>query len=383
MNHDRHDNHAAKARPDSMTHRLHKLLWPAICAACVAANCSGQATAAPQEAARQALAALHPIDAHAHVLESDPAITRMLEQWDLHIVDILVVNDKDPAHGPLDRQRAAALAFIHSAHGHASLCTTFDPFRFSQPDFLKTTIDQLNQDFANGAIAVKVWKNVGMELKDSRGRYVMVDDPRLEPIFQDIAAHHKTLIAHQAEPDAAWAPDPKALDASYYAQHPEWNMSKIAGAPTKSAVLASRDHLLAENPKLRVVGAHLGSMESDVDLVAQQLDRYPNFAVDTAARVPHLTIQPRDKVRAFLIKYQDRVLYGTDIDVIHPGEVKPSIARWDKQLALDWRYFSTGDTFKYEGRMVKGLQLPLPVLSKLYHDNAVRWIPGLAPDGVH
>jgi predicted TIM-barrel fold metal-dependent hydrolase len=62
-------------------------------------------------------------------------------------------------------------------------------------------------------------------------------------------------------------------------------------------VLASRDHLLAENPKLRVVGAHFGSMESDVDLVAQRLDRYPNLAVDTAVRVPHLTIQPRAKVR--------------------------------------------------------------------------------------
>ncbi|HTF72291.1 MAG TPA: amidohydrolase family protein, partial [Edaphobacter sp.] len=117
---------------------------------------------------------------------------------------------------------------------------------------------------------------------------------------------------------------PKALDTSYYAKQPEWDMSKIAGAPTKSAVLASRDHLLAENPKLRVVGAHFGSMESDVDLIAQQLDRYPNFAVDTAARVPHLTIQPRDKVRAFLIKYQDRVLYGTDIGVLHRGEVQPS-----------------------------------------------------------
>ena len=366
-----------------MTHRLHRLLWPAICAACVAANCGGQATAASQEAARQALAALHPIDAHAHVLESDPAITRMLERWDLHIVDILVVNDKDPAHGPLDRQRTAALAFIHSAHGHASLCTTFDPYRFSQPDFLKTTIDQLNQDFANGAIAVKVWKNVGMELKDSSGRYVMVDDPRLAPIFQGIAAHHKTLIAHQGEPDVAWTPDPKALDTSYYAKHPQWDMSKIAGAPAKSVVLASRDHLLAENPKLRVVGAHFGSMESDVDLIAQQLDRYPNFAVDTAARVPHLTIQPRDKVRAFLIKYQDRVLYGTDSDVLHPGDVQPSIAQWDKQLALDWRYFSTGDTFQYKGRTVQGLQLPLPVLRKLYHDNAVRWIPGLAAAGVH
>jgi hypothetical protein len=366
-------------REDAMTYRVQSLLWPAVCAAVIAGSSSGQT--AP--GARRSLAGLHPIDAHAHVLQSDPALTRMLERWDLHIVDILVVNDKDPANGPLDRQRAAALAFIRSAHGHASLCTTFDPFRISQPDFLKTTIDQLNQDFASGAIAVKVWKNVGMELKDSSGRYVMVDDPRLKPIFQDIAAYNKTLIAHQAEPDVAWIPDPKAIDNSYYAEHPEWNMSKIPGAPSKAAVITSRDHLLAENPKLRVVGAHLGSMESSVDLVAQRLDRYPNFAVDTAARVPHLTIQPRAKVRAFLMKYQDRVLYGTDTEIIRRSDVKPSIADWQKQLAEDWRYFSTADTFNYDGHMVKGLQLPLPVLRKLYHDNAVHWIPGLAAEGVH
>jgi hypothetical protein len=65
-------------------------------------------------------------------------------------------------------------------------------------------------------------------------------------------------------------------------------------------------------------------------------------------------------VRAFLIKYQDRVLYGTDTDVIRRSEVRPSIAEWDKHLALDWRYFSTGDTVKYDGRMVKGLQLLCP-----------------------
>jgi hypothetical protein len=101
-----------------------------------------------------------------------------------------------------------------------------------------------------------------------------------------------------------------------------------------------------------------------------------------AARVPHLTIQPCAKVRAFLIKYQDRVLYGTDTDIIQRSDVKPSITDWDKQLAEDWRYFYTADTFNYDGHMVKGLRLPPPVLRKLYHDNAVHWIPGLAAEGV-
>lgn len=62
------------------------------------------------------------------------------------------------------------------------------------------------------------------------------------------------------------------------------------------------------NPDLRVVGAHLGSMENEVDEIEAHLQRYPNFAVDTAARVLSLVIQPRDKVRAFILKNQDRIL---------------------------------------------------------------------------
>lgn len=325
----------------------------------------------------RSLAALHPIDAHAHVRKNDPAFTAMLERWNLHILDILVVDDKGPTPLPLNQQRAGALNFIRSAHGHASLATTFDPFLFSQSDFLKNATEGINNDFTNGAIAVKIWKNIGMELKDKNGKYIMADDPRLEPIYRDIEAHNKTLIAHQAEPDVAWGPsNPNALDSSYYAKHPEWNMQKIPDAPTKKMILKSRDHLLALNPHLRVVGAHLGSMEGDVALVANTLDRYPNFAVDTAARVAHLAIQPSAKVRAFLIKYQDRVLYGTDIEFFDQSG-NTAVEEWEKQLALDWRYFATADTFEYRGHTVHGLYLPASVLKKLYHSNAVHWFPGI------
>lgn len=326
------------------------------------------------------LAALQPIDAHAHVWKTDAIFTAMLERWNLHLIDILVVDDKEPSRLPLDRQRTAALAFIQSAHGHASLCTTFDPYRFSQPDFVQTAINGLNRDFANGAIAVKVWKNIGMELKDSSGRYVTVDNPQFDAIFRDIEAHSKTLIAHQAEPDVAWGPpDPKALDAPYYATHPQWNMAKVPDALPKKTILASRDHLLAEHPHLRVVGAHLGSMEADVDQVAATLDRYPNFAIDTGARVAHLTIQPSPKVRAFLIKYQDRVLYGTDIAFFGKETGKAAVEEWEARLARDWRYFATADTFSYKGHTVHGLNLPSTVLKKIYHSNAVYWFPGVEP----
>ncbi len=365
---------------------LHKQLCLGIAALLLAGSCvHAEAKRAPlAESELKALSALQPIDAHTHFLVMDPSITQMLNRWDLHVLDILVADDKDAARGKLDAQRAAAFAFVRSAPGHAALCTTFDPFAFADPDFVPSAIAKLNADFANGAVAVKVWKNIGMELKDKTGHYVLVDDPRLEPIFKDISSHNKTLIAHQAEPDVAWGPpDPKALDNSYYAEHPEWNMQNIPDAPKKATVLASRDHLLAMNPGLRVIGAHLGSMETNVDLVAERLDRYPNFAIDTAARVAHLTLQPSAKVRAFFIKYQDRVLYGTDTDVITPQETGTAVEEYEKQLARDWRYFSTADHFDYDGRMVDGLHLPNTVLRKLYHENAVRWIPGILGPGAH
>ena len=149
------------------------------------------------------------------------------------------------------------------------------------------------------------------------------------------------------------------------------------GVPTKKQILDARDHLLAENPKLRVVGAHLGSMEDDLDGLGERLDRYPNFAVDTAARVVHLVVMPGDKVRAFLLKYQDRIVYGTDLEFSKDGNPQDAIQEWEEQYARDWRYFSTRDTFTYHGHKTQGLGLPPNVLRKLYHANAVRWFPGI------
>src|SRR5204863_1293726 len=189
-----------------------------------------------------------------------------------------------------------------------------NPYDFEDPGFSKRVICQLEADFAAGAVAVKIYKVMGMEMKSKAGKYVMADDPAFEPIYQDIAAHGKTLVAHLAEPDSCWQPPNKnSPDYSYYREHPEWYMYTKPDHPSKQAILQARDRLLEKNPKLRVVGAHLGSMEGSVDEIGRHLDRYPNFAVDTAARVVYFTLQPRDKVRQFLVDYQDRVLYATDL----------------------------------------------------------------------
>ena len=331
----------------------------------------------------KAFAALAPIDTHTHVAKGDPEFYAMLDRLNLHVLDILLVDDTDPYRKDLTRERQDAETVIAASQGHVSLCTSIDPFKFDDQDFSAAAIRGLNQDFAKGAIAVKIWKNIGMELKDKDGRYVLPDDPKFAPIYRDIASHNRTLIAHLAEPDEAWeAPHPNGLDSGYYKRHPRWYMYNKPGVPAKQQILDARDHILAQNPKLRVVGAHLGSMEDDLDGLGKRLDRYPNFAVDTAARVVHLAVMPSDRVRSFILKYQDRIVYGTDLgyssqapsgDTISGDTIKD----WEEQYARDWRYFATHDKFEYEGHPTRGLGLPLPVLHKLYHANAMHWFPGI------
>lgn len=321
---------------------------------------------------------IHLIDAHVHVYKDDPALGELLSQLDLHLLDILLIDDRYKFYKELEPQLSDVLSVANKHPGRVALCTTFSPYDFEQPGFKERVIRQLDENFAAGAVAVKIYKTIGMEIKTKEGKYLLPDDSVFDPIYEDIAAHDRTVIAHLAEPTSCWQPpNPDSPDYEYYKRypdeyaylHPEW--------PSKTEILKARDHMLEKHPKLRVVGAHLGSMEVDVEEIAKHFDRYPNFAVDTAARVQYLMIQPREKVRSFLIKYQDRVLYGTDM-VLEPQGNPVEVLNEGKEMYLrDWKYFASNDVVKDHGHDIRGLGLPPLVLRKLYHDNAVRWFPGI------
>jgi predicted TIM-barrel fold metal-dependent hydrolase len=350
-----------------------------------AAAAAGPAVNGPFTAAElRQFTALEPIDAHTHLYKPVPELYTLLQKLHLHLLDILVVDDAghgDPDTASMAVQRQRAWAVVHASGGRIALCTTFNPFRFNRPDFAAHAIQGINQDFRDGAIAVKIWKNIGMEIKDKHGNYVMPDNAALEPIYQDIALHHKTLIAHVADPDTIWAPpNPSAPDYHYYMENPELYMYNKPGAPSKQEILRARDHILQRNPDLRVVGAHLGSMEANLDELAARLDRYPNFAVDMAARMPYFEMLPREKAIAFLTKYQDRLIYGTDNTLPDVGDTpQETVQDMAEGYAHDWRYLATSDVVSYRDKKMEGLGLPVSVLKKIYHDNAVRWYPGIFP----
>jgi len=306
----------------------------------------------------------------------------MLNRLNLHIIDILVIdNHGNKVSASLPLERNAALSVIEPNRDRMVLCTSFDPYLFNRSDFARHSISEMNKDFTNGAIAVKIWKNVGMQLRDEKERYVLPDDPRFEPIYKDIADHNKTLIAHLADPNTLWAPpDPKADDYSYYMEEePWWYMYNKPDVHSKEEILEARDHFLEMNPTLRVVGAHLGSLEADFKDLGDHFDRYPNFAVDTAGRIPYFEMMSRDQAIAFITRYQDRLIYATDNDheFVPESEAKQTEKFWESAYANQWRYLATNDTVEYQGKPVQGLALPLPILRKLYHDNAVKWFPGV------
>ncbi|MGA8184566.1 MAG: amidohydrolase family protein [Terriglobia bacterium] len=339
----------------------------------------------PQEASDlAALARIGPIDTHAHVFVDSPAYYQMMMDLNLHIVDICVVGRANlPPSQSAEAQFKRAMAVHRGSQGRAGVCTTFNPYLFREKSFDQDAMKQLNGDFAAGAIAVKIWKNMGMDLKFPSGKYVMPDDPVFEPIYKDIAAHHKTMIAHLAEPDTCWESfaqmGPLNPDYNYYKKNPYWHFYGRKDVPSKAEILRARDHLLEMNPNLRVVGAHLGSMETNVDEIAKRFDRYPNFNVDTAARIHYLMLQPNPKVRAFLIKYQDRVCYGTDggLNQRNENDTTQVLKNWKYKYAMSWKYFATDETFEYRGFKVHGLKLPMSVVRKIYHGNAARLFPGL------
>jgi predicted TIM-barrel fold metal-dependent hydrolase len=231
-------------------------------------------------------------------------------------------------------------------------------------------------------VGVKVWKDIGMTFRDSLGNFIMIDDPRFDPVLKFIAKNNKTLIAHIGEPKNCWLPlDSMTVnnDRSYFKEHPQYHMYKHPDYPSYESLIAARDHMLAKHPDLRVVGAHLGSLEWSVDELAERLEQFPLFAVDVSARICHLQVQDRQQVKNFILKYQDRLLYATDIGISEKSNFEETKKRFQHEWETDWAYFST----EYEmtspsvNGLFKGLGLNEKILRKIYEENALKWYPGL------
>jgi len=316
------------------------------------------------------------IDAHVHLETYDESFVEVIRQNHMKLVTLVTRSNPQP-------EIEVEYDYAKTLHDHhpdqIAYATTFSMEGFGEPGWEERTLEWLEQSFDDGAVALKVWKDVGMTFRDTSGAFILIDDPRFDPIFDYVESREKTLVNHNGEPKNCWMPLDKMTvrgDSSYFANHPEYHMYLHSEYPSYEELIAARDRMLARHPGLKYVGCHLGSQEWDVEYLAQSLDQFPNLSVDMAARIPHFKVQERDKVRDFIIKYQDRLLYGTDIGIRGDGDPGWSAERARSILQQtwlnDWNYFTTDQIFTQNDKVeeYQGLNLPVSVLRKIYFENA-------------
>jgi predicted TIM-barrel fold metal-dependent hydrolase len=326
------------------------------------------------------------IDAHAHVIgiegEEETAFFEVLQGHNIKWLTIATVGTQ---WDWLQNEIETAVRLLPRHSGFLAWATSFNLENWNDPDWQQQSLLQIKDGFRKGAVAVKVWKEIGMVLRDPDSSFVMIDDPRFEPIFELIESRNKTLIAHIGEPRNCWLPlDEMTVnnDRAYFAENPQYHSYLHPEIPGYWKHIQARDNVLARHPGLRVVGAHLASLEWDVDSLARRLDLYPNFAVDMGARICHFQVQDCQKVRDFFIKYQNRLLYGTDLLVDKSNDsydLPALLEKMERTYEVDYRYFATCEEMtapEVDGPF-NGLALPREVLVKIFYENARQWFPGI------
>lgn len=319
------------------------------------------------------------IDAHVHV--HGPA-DRFMARAIRDNFRILTINVDDADYPPFPEQQRAAVSLRQRYPGRVAFAATFPIDHFDSPGWSDSVLGQLQAARNEGAVGVKIWKNIGMELRDVNGAWVMPDDPRLEPVIAWLEREHLVLLGHQAEPLNCWLPLERMTvrsDRDYFSAHPQYYMYRHPEVPSHDAILAARDRMLSAHPALGFDAVHLASLEWDVDRVAAFLDRFPNARVDMAARLVHLEYQAvgnADKVRQFLLRYQERVLYGSD-DAYGPEDSDASAAEVHTGWLEDWQFLATADLMHSQdfAPPFHGLHLPREVIDRIYRRNAQRLFP--------
>jgi len=250
--------------------------------------------------------------------------------------------------------------------GRFMVMTLIDWSKIDDPNFSQLMVRQLDDSVAQGARGLKIFKELGLGVRDASGKLIPVDDPRLDPIWDECGRLGIPVFIHVADPEAFFHP----IDASNeryeeLIEHPDWSFYGPQ-FPSLPELMAQRDRMFAKHPRTTFAALHFGSWPENLDFVEQTLEKFPNVMIETGAREGELGRQPR-RVRSLFLKYPDRIMFGTDEGASE--EMYHNYFRW---LETEDEYFPYAQ-YPAQGRwMIYGLGLPDEVLEKVYHGNAER-----------
>lgn len=312
------------------------------------------------------------IDVHNHQYDTSAAHLReLLTEMDALNMGILVDSPVDGGSG--DWVRTAVANFGAVGKDRFAPMTNIDYHNIDDPGYRDRAAREVEQDIRAGAVGLKVWKNLGMGLKDASGRLIAVDDPRFDAVFETCARFRIPVLIHTADPRPLFQPMDKYNERWLELKtHPGRNKSGSDG-PTWETLIGAQHNLFSRHPKTIFIAAHMGWLANDLGQLGALLDRLPNVYVEIGAISSELGRQPRF-ARSFFEKYQDRVLFGKDAYVV------PEYYTYFRLLETADEYFDP--TRRYHGLwQMYGLELPDPVLKKLYYKNALRIFPTLKRQG--
>lgn len=243
-----------------------------------------------------------------------------------------------------------------------------DYTHLDEPNYL---IEVLDEARAAGAKGVKVLKDLGLSVRDRRGKLVGIDDPRLDCVWEKAGQWGLPVAIHTADPDAFFARVDRHNERYLeLVVHPDWSFVG-KGFPGKSELLAQRNRVFERHPGTRFWGLHMANHSEDLDEVTEWMEKYPNLAVELGGRIAELGRQPRRASR-FLRQFQDRVMFGMDTKL-----TAESYRTYFRFLETEDEFFDYPG-YPWQGAWkIYGLNLSHEILQKLYHDNAAREL-GLA-----
>lgn len=270
--------------------------------------------------------------------------------------------------GGWDERLKESLAALDESHPGRFL--TFALMNFDgidDADWCRREVQRLEESFAAGAKGLKFHKGLGLSVRYKDGKLMPVDDPKLHPIWEACAKHGRPVMIHTADPAAFFT----ALDKNNERwhelnEHPAW-LFFGERFPKREELLAQLERVVASHPNTTFIGAHCGNHAENLAEVGRWLDQYPNFYVDIDARISELGRQPY-AARKFFIKYQDRILFGTDT-----APRREAFRIYYRFLETDDEYFDCAASHHLQGFwMIYGVFLPKEVLQKVYYQNAER-----------
>jgi predicted TIM-barrel fold metal-dependent hydrolase len=252
--------------------------------------------------------------------------------------------------------------------------------RLKESNYPQLQADAIEQAHRQGARGLKILKTLGLYLRQNitSGDLVKIDDPRFDPMWECCGQLNIPVAIHIADPIAFFTPTDRFNERyEELNNHPDWSFYG-RDFPSVAQLLDARKRVIARHPRTQFVVLHVGNYAENLANVAENLDRFPNMAVDIAARIGELGRQPRT-AQKFFDRYQDRVLFGTD--ATPHGDEFPQQVFNDSLYEIYYRFLETDDEyFDYaparippQGRWrIYGVQLSETILRKVYFENAAR-----------